>query len=482
MQSGGEDRHPRPEAGAAGRDGVSWMLVLALVLAGLRFLRLGDWSLWYDEALALSDALGGERTLNPLGYLCYRLAFSGLEVRPSEFLLRLPSALFGFAAVPLVYAAFRPLVPARQAAAAALLVAASQWHVYWSQNARFYTLELDLALVGGALALGGLVQQRTGQVALGLLSLAAAAAAHPSAAFLLVGIVVGPWLCRWVGLAPRPTQPGPWRLLLFVGVALLAVGAPWASEVWSKWVEVRKAASPAHFVATTGFYVTPFLGAGALLGAFIALRRRSPFESLAFFALSVALCAAAAASIFARMSAQYVFWALPWIALLCAAPLGAESRRGFMQVPRAFGTGYLLLLLLPALASLGLYFTVGYGDRPRWREAYAYVLAQSEPGDLILGMDAPVGEYYLDPDPGRVDLRRWREVAYLDSFRSGIATEWSRYPRRTWLILNQEQLADWGSSKRTSFLSTLRQEFRWQETFAIDASARDLDVLVYLRD
>ena len=81
-----------------------------------------------------------------------------------------------------------------------------------------------------------------------------------------------------------------------------------------------------------------------------------------------------------------------------------------------------------------------------------------------------------------VDLRRWREVAYLDSFRSGIATEWSRYPRRTWLILNQEQLADWGTNKRASFLSTLRQEFRWQETFAIDASARDLDVLVYLRD
>jgi mannosyltransferase len=457
------------------------MLALAIVLAALRFVRLGDWSLWYDEALALSDALGGERTLNPLGYLCYRLAFSGLEVRPSEFLLRLPSAIFGFATVPLVYAAFRPLVPARQAAAAALLVAASQWHVYWSQNARFYTLELDLAVLGGALALGGLVQQRTRRVALGLLVLAAAAAAHPSAAFLLLGVVVGPWLCLAVGLAPRPSHPGPWRLLLFAGLALLAVGAPWASEVWGTWVE-KKAASPAHFVATTGFYVTPFLGAGALLGAWVVLRRRAPFESLAFFTLVVSLSAATAASVFARMSAQYVFWALPWIALLCAAPLGAESRRGFMQVPRAFGTGYLALLLLPALAGLGLYYTVAYGDRPRWREAYAYVLRESEPGDLILGMDAPVGEYYLDPDPERVDLRRWREVAYLDRFRASLATQWSRYPRRTWLILNQEQLADWGSFERESFLGTLRQEFRWQETFAIDASARDLDVLVYLRD
>ncbi len=459
------------------------MLALALVLAALRFWKLGSWSLWYDEALSLSDALDDQEMgmMNPLGYLCYRLAFSGLEVRPSEFMLRLPAAIFGFLSVPLVYASFRPLVPARQAATAALFVAASQWHLYWSQNARFYTLELDLAVIGGALALGGLTLDSTARVALGLIVLAAAALAHPSAAFLLCGVLVGPWIARGLGLGPSAPPPGPWRVLVAAGALLVLIGAPWGSQVWGMWVE-RKAASPAHFVVTLGFYVTPFLGAGALLGAWLALRRRAAFDGLVFFTLAVALVAAALASIFARMSAQYAFWALPWIALLAAAPAGAEQRRGFTQIPRAFSTGYVALLLLPALASIGLYFTAGYGDRPRWKEAYAYVQEQSEPGDLILGMDAPVGEYYLDPDPGRVDLRRWREVAYLDRFRSSLAAQWSRYPRRTWVVLNLEQLQDWGTNEREGFLRTLREEFRWQETFGVEASARDLDVLVYLRE
>jgi hypothetical protein len=454
---------------------------MALVLGLLRFYKLGAWSLWYDEALALSDAMGDEGTLNPLGYLTYRLAFSGLAVRPSEFLLRLPAALFGFVGVPLTFLAFRRLVPARQAAAAALFVAVSQWHVYWSQNARFYTLELDLALAGAALTFSGLLRGRMLRVGVGLVALAFAALAHPSAAFLLGGVLLGPWIARGFGLLGTGLAPGPWRVLLAAGVGLVLFGAPWAFEVWGTWVE-KKAASPVHFVMTTGFYVSPTLGAGALVGSWLALRRRAPLEALVVASLGAGLAAATVASIFARMSAQYVFWALPWLALLAAVPLGAEARRGFLSLSRALGSAYGLLILLPALASLALYFSVGHGDRPRWREAYAYVLAESEPGDLILGMDAPVGEYYLDPDPARVDLRRWHEVAYLDRFRANLATQWSRFPRRTWVIMNREQLDDWSAAERAGFLATLRQEFRWQETFGVEASARDLDVLVYLRE
>jgi len=97
-------------------------------------------------------------------------------------------------------------------------------------------------------------------------------------------------------------------------------------------------------------------------------------------------------------------------------------------------------------------------------------------------MEAPVGEYYLDRDPDRMDLRRWREVAYLDGFRWDLAAKWSRYPRRTWVVMNREQLEDWDRAHRRQFEDVLRREFRAMETFDVQVAGRDLDVLVYLRD
>lgn len=480
---------PAPTATAAdraqvsGRRGWRFLAVLALGLAALRFLRLGEWSLWHDEAIALSDALEGQGMANPLGYLFYRLSFAGAELRPSEFLLRLPAAVCGAIGVPLTFLVFRPFVPARQAAAAAILVGVSHWHVYWSQNARFYTLAMDLALIGGGLVLGGLLRGSAARVGGGIALLAAATSTHPSAAFLLVGALIGPWLARAFGMGPRP-GPGDraaWRLVLVALVVLPVAGLPWARDVWSTWVQ-KKDANPIHFVSTTGFYVSPYLGAGALCGALVALRRRTAFDAMAIATVLAALGAALVAAFLARMSAQYVFWALPWIALVAAAPLGAEARRGHLAIPRWTGTAYLALLVLPALANLALYFSVSHGDRPRWRDAYAYVQTHREPGDLILGMEAPVGEYYVDVDPARTDLRHWREVAYLDRFRFRLAEEWSRYPRRTWVVMNHEQLADWGSLESEVFLETLRQEFRWMASFQVSAPGRDLDVLVYLRE
>ncbi|MEM7305748.1 MAG: hypothetical protein AAF682_03715 [Planctomycetota bacterium] len=452
-----------------------------MAIALLRLWKLGDWSLWHDEALTLSDALDGVGMQNRLGYLLYAALFGGAETRPDELQLRLLPAVLGILTVPLTYWAFRPFVAARHAAAAALLVALSTWHVYWSQNARFYTLAQDLALVGGGLFVRGLYRPRTALVVVGVALVAAAALAHPSAAFLLGGLLAGPWVARAVGLGPERVEPGPWRAtLLLAGVGALA-GLPWAREVWDTWVG-KKDPNAAHFLFTTGFYVTPAIGVGVLLGTWTLLRRRERAGSAVLAATVATFALAFGASLFARMSAQYVFVLLPWIAFVAAAPVGAFTRRGFSAVPGGLGLAYLALLVLPALANLLLYFTVAHGDRPRWRDAYAYVLTASEPGDLILGMEAPVAEYYLDPDPARMDVREWRQVAYLDRFRANLSSAWGRYPRRTWLVLNREQLEDWGRSDRESFLRNLRDEFRLIEAFPVRVLARDLDVLVYLRE
>jgi 4-amino-4-deoxy-L-arabinose transferase-like glycosyltransferase len=127
--------------------------VTLLVAAGLRALRL-DSGLWYDEivTLVLSARL-------PLATIV--TAFPGVNQHPlysvlahaamtvfgeSAWSLRLPAAIFGVASVAATWALGRQLLTRAEAWAAALLLATSYHHIWFSQDARGYTLLAFLTL------------------------------------------------------------------------------------------------------------------------------------------------------------------------------------------------------------------------------------------------------------------------------------------------------------------------------------------------
>lgn len=124
-------------------------VVAALTLAGgaLRFLHLGNKSLWYDEAVVYHLVQGGfgeiltqnalENSAPPL----YALLL-GLLTGPdaSEAALRTLSALAGTAAIPVCYWLAREFLPARTAWLVPLLVAVSPTQVVYSQQLREYSL------------------------------------------------------------------------------------------------------------------------------------------------------------------------------------------------------------------------------------------------------------------------------------------------------------------------------------------------------
>jgi len=482
----------RASGAALSSDGVSRLLLAAALLLGLvRFFRLGEWSLWIDEALTYSDALHGESFSNPLGYRLFAFYLTLAGDRPDEFTLRLLPAIFGWLCIPLTWWAFRPFSGARAAGAAALLVAVSSWHLYWSQTARFYTLEMALALAGSGIWLRGLRAESRLTVVAGLLVAAAACLAHPGAAFLLPALVVAPWVVHLAGMRlpgiPRPCG----RLLLLLALAGALGATPWAAEIWHRWRIVKGGGTPLHFISTTGFYVTPLLGAGALAGGVLAWRRRAAFDCLVLVVCAVVLVEWVVVASLARAAAQYVFYLLPWICVLAASPLGnpTPQARAGAPVPvdatlpvlrRKLQASYMILLLLPALADAGLYFAVRHGERPRWKEAYRYVWNQREPADLIMGMEAPVGEFYLSPDGTKV--RRQFHVVYLNREHPEWIDYWARHERRTWYVVNREQLEDWPLDQRRSFERLLREECRLMQAFRVPIEARDLDVLVYLRE
>ncbi len=480
----------------SGRDpAVACLILASLSLALLRFFRLGEFGLWFDEALTLSDAFYGDALKNPLGYRLFGSFYGLLEHRPTEAQLRLPAAVFGALSIPLAAFAFRPLAGSRAAWAVALLLAVSSWHLYWSQTARFYTLSLCLCLLGTGLYLRGL---RRDSAPLGLLGIAVAGLsvlAHPTSMFVvlpgvgLAGLIFwrGPRVLRCEQLsAPRLMQ-----LLLALGLLAGALVAPQVAGQLEQWQLAKGGGTPAHLVLTGGFYFTPLLLAGALYGIVDLVRRRHPALLFAAIVVVTGGSAGLLASVLSRMTAQYLFVLLPYVMLLAVAPLvdardlqlgGASDARAKVLPPtdRLLAWGFLALMALPAFTTLGLYFTKRKGERPPWREAYTTVHDQQRPGDLVLGMAPAVGEYYLDPFA--VDLRKPDRVVFLDSWRHEEPRIWDRTGRRTWYVVNFERLADWDQAQRDELLRSLREDARQIARFPLYVESRDLSVYVFLRE
>jgi mannosyltransferase len=464
------------------------LLAAACLLGALVFVRLGDWSLWIDEAFALSDSLFRWTKSNPLGYMLFEAYFNLLGaadgVRPDELTMRLLPAILGWLGIPLTYWAFRPAVGRRVAAGAALILAASAWHLYWSQNARFYTLVQDLVLIASGLALRGFWTNRAILVSAGLIGFGVASLAHPTAALVGGGLFVAPFLVSLFKVS-MPGMSGPPRKALLAFGIVGAVGfLLWAPQVWEAWNgdDAKGQGNPVHLVLTLGFFITPVLGVAALFGIYQSWRNKNVFGLFAANVVFASVATAMIASIFARVSAQYLFGVLPWIAVLAALPLGWKVKSGerapASQVRMAFGI--LAIVVFSGVTREVLYLTVRMGERPQWREAYRYVWNNRGPGDHVFGMAGPVAEYYLEPR--KLEVRDVRAVTYLNKFNASEAGHWDRVDRASWFVFNAEELFDWPAEDRREFNEMLREDCRHVKSWPLFVESRDLSVEVYVRD
>jgi mannosyltransferase len=133
---------------------VIFVVTLIVIGTGLRFYRI-DTGLWFDEILTLLDSVRSPLTRilthfpgnndHPLYSVLAHLSVSRFGESP--WALRLPSALFGVATIPLLYAVGLAISDRREAAAAATILTVSYHHVWFSQNARGYTALLFCVLL-----------------------------------------------------------------------------------------------------------------------------------------------------------------------------------------------------------------------------------------------------------------------------------------------------------------------------------------------
>jgi uncharacterized membrane protein len=134
-----------------------WLALIIVLGATLRLYRLDFQSLWYDEGLqhyvatqnSIGDLFRQTRSFHPPASFIVNHLF--LLLGESDFLLRLPSALFGIASLPVVYILARDLTSKESAVFAVFVLAISPFHVWYSQDGRMYMQLMFLSLLSSVL-------------------------------------------------------------------------------------------------------------------------------------------------------------------------------------------------------------------------------------------------------------------------------------------------------------------------------------------
>lgn len=213
--------------------GSSLAAIMGLALA-LRLYHLGHPSLWVDEAVYLRHALNPLADLVPqmlqhgenhpplyFALLHAQLALGRLlqtDSSLSEGWIRLPSVIFGVAAVGLVYLLANEMLRERRAAlVAAGFMAISTYQVMYSQEARMYAMAVALGLASTCFFWRAMRDDR-GWTAY---TLATAACAYT---YYLTGFC---WLAQLIAALSSKRDRAFWRKWMLSQVAAALLFLPW---------------------------------------------------------------------------------------------------------------------------------------------------------------------------------------------------------------------------------------------------------------
>lgn len=366
--------------------------------AALRFYRLGQWSFWIDEVITVRQA-EPLTALDVVRESAFRaLIGSALDLfGTSEWSARLIPALVGVITVPVLYAVTRRLYGSEVALLATLMLAVSPWHIYWSQNARFYTIVLLLYTTALFAFYIGLEENQPGYLAVGGALLFLGARERDFVMFLM------PVLAAYFGgiMILRFERPSGFTLrnvllvsLLGIGVALL-IANPYVRDPgqWTETFELINT-NPLWIFAGVIFYVgVPTTVLAAFGGAYLISDKGRAALLLGLSAI-IPLVGVGALSLVQYAANRYMFVTLPSYLVLAAVAIWELIRRSD-RVGRLMAAGVLALVVLGSLSEDVLYFRYQNGNRDDARGALQVVRSRMDPGDWVIASAANVARYYL---------------------------------------------------------------------------------------
>ncbi len=227
----------------------TWLVSAVVALGGVvRFWGLGSESLWNDELSSVVFTRNGAAqaivkamadTGPPLYYVLQSWVNGAVGV--SEWGMRLLPAAFGTLSVLVVYLVGRRMLGRGVGLGAAFVLALSRLPLFYSQEARAYSLAMLTVLLVALTLLRAAEKPSAGRLALHALALAAAAYTHLFALVAAGGIVLG------VLVRPQLLRRLSWRWGVALAAAALAY-APWAFVLLRQVGKVSAANSSGEWV------------------------------------------------------------------------------------------------------------------------------------------------------------------------------------------------------------------------------------------
>ena len=437
-------------------DGV--LLLTVALAASVRFWRLGAQALWFDEFVTtqvvsrpFGDVLSAvaHREGSPPLYFVVTWGWVRL-FGDSDVAIRSLSAVVGTATVPVMYALSSCVVGTRRSArVAALLMAVSPMAVWYSQEARAYSLLLFL----GALSLLFLARAiksraRSDLLAWGCVS-AAAVMTHYFAVVLVVTEVawlVVAWRGRWRGLARSLSIAIVPFLLVLTPLLVLALGQRATNQ--QAWIDgfprpLRLAEAGRHFALGPGEPDDRLLIVSALCvlvaGAIVVVRGSDRERRAAAAMAALGLAGLGLPLLVGVVGPDYfigrnVITSLAPLMVAVAAGLGAR-RAGFPGILAIGGTCALSLAVVVAVGTNRDF------QKPNWRAVGKAIDTRALPGAVIVQnyLGTPLVRYvrgsHLLRDGERFDGQRIDVVYHVPNFGrrcgrwSGLACEFFYFPR-----------------------------------------------------
>jgi hypothetical protein len=399
-----------------GRASLVVCLVLATVLgAGLRLWKLRDASLWVDElnTVRICADLSNMHRSKLLGYVPTYAGMwaSGAETAAlsassperwrslgvNEYSTRIGPAICGIACIPILGWLSARVLGVGPAAVLALLLAVSPWHIYWSQAARFYTLQFLCYNIGFLVywrATGGGGSWRLlvahAFIVLSFLS-------QPPA-LIIACVLAGDWILQFVHKEPVRLGRSGWvATVLALAVCAVIMGSD-VRRVPEDWTQFggQLYQTPGKMILGTSYMVVVPVAVFAILSGMWLWTVERRLGGFLLLGAVVPPLAFGVLSIWVYVGLRYAFVSLYcWLALAavgsCAAWRVLRPRCGVALASSP------LLVLLAAMAMMNYgYYTSGYGFHTRWRDAFEYVVEHRREGDAVCTQHPMIGKYYLE--------------------------------------------------------------------------------------
>ena len=394
---------------------------IGLIAFAARLHGLGDKPFWLDEVATFHRATASlpelvASSLHADHYPSYfLLTWLAAKFGASQWLLRLPSAIFGALAASVTYAIGQRIGGRASGAIAGLLMALSPFEVQFGQEARSYTLVTCLILI----ALWGLVRlaqdpddaalpcwrkgpQRAAWLAYGLGTAAALDVLNAAIPWLvcanLCAVAIAPaatggrrsfwrnWL--WVQLGIAATWL-PMLILIYVargGQVIDDVGWAWPASEQTLWSIV----GPVYLLRISNFITAGTAPAAVPVLAFavVAFAAAGMWRLRHCRPVAVVLGAATVAlPLTLGVVSVLVPLLVPRYFVWSAAPFFILAGIGLGQLQGARAAIAMLVVSAACLFNLKPYYS--YETKPRWDLVAKLLAADAQPGDVVL-----VNSYY----------------------------------------------------------------------------------------